>query len=173
MQDVTIRAASPDDAAALARFAARVFDEAFAPDNDAGDMAAYLAEAFRPDVQRAEILAPGSITLLADAGGTIAGYLYIARSLTPPCVTGPAAAELKRLYVDRSQQSRGVGKRLMDAGLAHASASGVRTLWLGVWEHNVRAQRFYAREGFVRAGEHAFVLGSDRQTDWIMQRPVA
>lgn len=39
-----------------------------------------------------------------------------------------------------------------------------------VWEHNLKAQRFYMREGFEKVGSHEFVMGEERQTDWIMVR---
>jgi ribosomal protein S18 acetylase RimI-like enzyme len=173
MEDITIRAATADDAAALAEFAERVFDEVFSPGNDEGDMASYMTEAFGPRQQRAEITEPGAIMLVAeDATGALAGYLHITASRTPACVTAPAV-ELKRLYVDPRRHSRGLGKRLLDDGIARAKAAGATRLWLGVWEHNVRAQKFYQREGFTRAGEHIFLLGSDPQTDWIMQRTLA
>lgn len=171
VEGVTIRAASPDDAAELAGFAARVFGEVFGPGNDEKDIAWYLGEAFGPDIQRAEITAPGAIVLVAeDPEGAIVGYLHIAASETPASVTATRAVELKRLYVKPSLHSRGTGKALLDEGLAGAVAGGADAVWLGVWEHNVRAQKFYQREGFTRVGEHIFLLGSDPQTDWIMQR---
>jgi ribosomal protein S18 acetylase RimI-like enzyme len=169
-----IRPAAAADAAALAEFAERVFDEVFSEGNDPGDMASYLNEAFSPDIQRAEIETPGAIVLLAvdPASGALAGYLHIAPAGRPECVSGEAPVELKRLYVDPSRHGRRIGKRLLDEGIARARAAGARTLWLGVWERNFKAQGFYTREGFARVGEHPFVLGSDTQTDWIMQRSI-
>lgn len=173
MEEIAIRPATAADAAALAAFAERVFAEVFGPGNDADDMAAYLAVAFGAAQQRDEITEPGAIVLLAeDAGGAMAGYLHITPSRTPACVTAPAM-ELKRLYVDPRRHSRGLGKRLLDDGIGRAAAAGATRLWLGVWEHNVRAQKFYQRGGFTRAGEHVFLLGTDPQTDWIMQRSIA
>lgn len=173
MEGITIRSATAADAPALAEFAERVFDEVFSPGNDEGDMASYMTEAFGPRQQRAEITEPGAIVLVAeDAAGALAGYLHITATDTPACVPAPAV-ELKRLYVDPRRHSRGLGKRLLDEGIARALASGASRLWLGVWENNARAQTFYLREGFTRAGEHTFLLGSDPQTDWIMQRPLA
>ena len=172
MDGIRIRTATADDAATLAEFAERVFDEVFSPGNDEGDMASYLNEAFGTDKQRAEIMAPGSIVLLAEEpGGTLTGYLHILPAPAPPCVSEPSALELKRLYVDPARHSRGIGKALLEDGLSRARATGAKAVWLGVWEGNFRAQAFYTREGFVRVGEHDFHLGSDRQTDWIMERP--
>ena len=174
MEGVTIRAVTADDAAALPVFGRRVFDDVFGPDSDPRDMAAYLDEAFHPDVQRREILDTGSIWLVAEtARGEPFGVVHIVQSPAPACVTGADAIELKRLYVDPREHGRGTGKRLLDEGIARARAAGAATIWLGVWERNIKAQRFFRREGFEPAGEHAFVLGTDVQTDWIMQRPIA
>ena len=174
MEAPVIRPAQAGDAERLAEFAERVFDEVFGPGNDEGDMASYLNEAFSPEIQRREITAPGGIVLLAlDPGSDeLAGYLHIAQANRPACVTGDGPAELKRLYVDPAHHRRGIGKRLLDEGIARAKAAGIRTLWLGVWERNFTAQAFYTREGFVRVGDHPFVLGSDTQTDWIMAKSI-
>ena len=50
-----------------------------------------------------------------------------------------------------------------------AQAEGFQTLWLGVWEFNTRAIEFYHRQGFVDVGNKEFMLGSELQTDLIMQ----
>jgi RimJ/RimL family protein N-acetyltransferase len=42
-----------------------------------------------------------------------------------------------------------------------------------VWEHNPRAQAFYAKCGFVQAGTKPFVVGTDVQNDWVMLRRFA
>jgi ribosomal protein S18 acetylase RimI-like enzyme len=42
-----------------------------------------------------------------------------------------------------------------------------------VWEHNTAAIAFYQRYGFVKTDTHPFALGSDVQTDWIMQLDLA
>jgi RimJ/RimL family protein N-acetyltransferase len=53
----------------------------------------------------------------------------------------------------------------MEAMLMHARERGADRVWLGVWEHNPRARRFYAKCGFAPAGDHAFVLGDEVQRD--------
>ena len=46
------------------------------------------------------------------------------------------------------------------------------TLWLGVWERNVRAQAFYRKQGFTVVGSQIFRLGSDPQRDLVMAKGV-
>ena len=77
---------------------------------------------------------------------------------------------LQRLYVDNSLHGRGVARLLMDASLAEAKEREYEVIWLGVWEHNERAYRFYQKFGFEKVGEHVFMLGADRQIDWILTR---
>jgi ribosomal protein S18 acetylase RimI-like enzyme len=58
----------------------------------------------------------------------------------------------------------------MRACLEEARKMGHATIWLGVWEKNERAIRFYDKWGFRKIGEKQFVLGRDVQTDFIMER---
>ena len=177
---VTVRPAVPADAEHLSAFARRVFDETFAADNSAADMAAYLDSAFTPALQSAELGDPRAAILLAEATAdaeegqaALAGYAHLVfGGAAPACVAGPAPAELKRFYVDRAFQGRGAAARLMDAAIATAVARGARTLWLGVWERNARAIAFYGKRGFADVGAQRFVLGSDVQTDRVLARAI-
>ena len=42
-------------------------------------------------------------------------------------------------------------------------------LWLGVWERNPRAQAFYRKSGFADVGSQVFLVGTDAQTDRVME----
>ncbi|MDF1504978.1 GNAT family N-acetyltransferase [Roseisolibacter sp. H3M3-2] len=173
-----VRPASAADAEALSRLAAETFRDTFADANTPEDMARYVAGAFSPARQAAEIADASGAVLLAedhDAAGApaLVGYAQLASGPAPAAVTGPEPLELKRLYVARARHGQGVAQALMDAVLDAARARGARTLWLGVWERNPRAAAFYAKYGFGRVGAHTFVLGADAQTDWLMARPLA
>ena len=58
----------------------------------------------------------------------------------------------------------------MDAVERRRAPSARTRLWLGVWEHNLRAIAFYRKCGFVQCGAQPFLLGTDLQTDWDMNR---
>ena len=172
-----IRHAAVQDAAGLSSFAAGVFRETFAAQNDPADVERYLAEAFSAERQAVEIADPDGVILLAEGADESArtcliGYAHLVGGAAPAAVTGPQPLELKRLYVGRRWHGRGVAQALMDAALVAARLRGAKTLWLGVWERNPRAAAFYAKYGFARVGEHTFVLGTDVQTDWILARPL-
>lgn len=76
---------------------------------------------------------------------------------------------LVKLYVSADAIGSGVGAALMRAGVEWARKSGHPTLWLGVWERNHRARAFYERWGFAPVGTETFRLGTDDQTDVLMQ----
>jgi diamine N-acetyltransferase len=163
-----IRRALPADAAALAALAERTFRDAFEADNTAEDMNAYCAEAFAIDVQRSAIVDESMDTLvIEDESSALIAYAQL-RPGAPEEISIPSPVELWRFYVDRSWHGQGIAPELMVAVLDAVRTRGARTLWLGVWERNLRAQAFYRKMGFVDAGSHTFLLGSDRQTDRLM-----
>ena len=168
-EGIAIRRATVADAAALAEFGARTFFETFAADNTPEDMQMHLRSAWHPDLQRAEILAPDLDTLLAcDAQGLLAGFAQLDANHAPACVATVRPVELKRFYVDRPWQGRGLARALMTQAENAARARGARELWLGVFERNTRAKIFYAKCGFERVGAQVFVVGTDPQTDDVM-----
>ena len=83
--------------------------------------------------------------------------------------------ELGRLYVKKSYVGTGgYGSALLAEceRVAVEEEGYVRgdVVWLGVWEDNFPAQRFYERKGFRFVGQHVFQLGTDPQIDLLMQR---
>lgn len=167
-----IRPGVPGDARRLAAFGARTFQETFGAENAPENMAAYLDGAYGEARQAAELADPAVVTLIAEDGDRMAGYAQLRGRAAPSCVAGPAPIELWRFYVDRPWQGRGVAGALMAATLEAAAARGAATLWLCVWERNARAQAFYRSSGFLDVGEAEFILGTDRQTDRVMARPI-
>lgn len=165
-----IRRAAEQDAPMLAELAARTFHDAFAADNNPEDMDAYMSVAFTHEKFRSEVAAPANVFFVAEIGGTPVGYAQLRAGDAPPCVSGPAPIELARLYVSQDWHGRGVAAALMNACVEEARGAGHRTLWLGVWERNPRAQAFYRKWDFRVVGSHVFVLGSDPQTDLLMER---
>jgi ribosomal protein S18 acetylase RimI-like enzyme len=167
-----VRRASIEDAKLLADLGARTFAETFAGDNSAEDMAAYLADSVSVGRLTEELTDPLSVFFVAEVEGRAAGYAKIHAGEVSGAVEGERPIELVRLYVSQEWLGRGVGPALMRRCLDEARALGFRTIWLGVWERNDRAQAFYRKWDFREVGEHIFRLGSDPQRDVVMQRAI-
>lgn len=171
--EIKIRFAAREDAETLATIGAASFYDAFSGDerNRPEDMRAYMEEHFTARAIARDLANRDVIYLIAEAGGRAAGY---AKLQTGAAEAGVEAAtnpiELCRLYSLDEFIGKGVGRELMLRSLEFACEKSCDVFWLGVWEFNFRAQKFYARFGFEKCGEHIFLLGSDPQTDWILQK---
>lgn len=164
--DTLIRRGLVSDAAALARFAASTFVEAFGAETGADDLQAHVAATYRPELQARELADPAVITWLAVQDERIVAYAQVRRNATAPaCVVVPDAVEVQRFYADRSARGTGLALRLMEHALAAARELGGRHAWLGVWERNERAMAFYRKAGFAEIGSTYYRVGSDRQND--------
>lgn len=184
----TICCCTLEDAAALSELASACFVHAFGAVNTAADMSAYLEGSLSITAITAELEDPqntflwvqgyvlpppsatGPSTSLPAKGRRPLGYAKYRRDSAEPCVDGARrpVVELERIYVVPDLIGNGVGKAMLDEVIRLTRAEGFCTLWLGVWEHNPKAIKFYVREGFVDVGTHDFVLGDDTQTDRIM-----
>ena len=171
--NITIRVAALGEASLLARLGARLFAQAFAAANSPENMAAYLASAFSPELQTAELHSPGTVFLILSADEAPIGYAHLQVSDPPTCVSGTSAVQLVRFYVEAGWHGRGVSDSLMKSALAWAAGQGHDVVWLGVWQHNGRAVSFYGRWGFEVVGTKQFRLGSDLQADYVMRRALA
>jgi ribosomal protein S18 acetylase RimI-like enzyme len=172
MLEVSLRRAGIDDAEALAQLSFKTFWDTFAdhPKNAPDDLDAYMREAFSTEQIVSELADPKSIFVVAEINGELAGYSKLLLDHIEPGVTAEKPVELCRLYSEQKYIGKGVGKALMERCFDDARERDCDAIWLGVWEYNPRAQAFYAKHGFRIVGSHVFQLGSDPQTDMLMQK---
>lgn len=172
MSDIDIRRATPDDAKLLTDLSYTTFWDAFAhhPKNAPDDLAHYMRQAFTIEQIAVELADDKTIFLIAELDNKPAGYAKLIVESREDGVTAKRPIELSRLYSHQEYLGKGVGQNLMDACFELAKSHDHDVMWLGVWEYNPRAQRFYEKNGFREVGKHTFQLGSDPQTDLLMQR---
>src|SRR5213593_3426268 len=71
-------------------------------------------------------------------------------------------ATLFGMYVPARGRGQGIGRRLVDAGLAFAgSRSGIKVVQLTVTEGNASAEALYRRCGFARFGVEPYAVAVD------------
>ena len=174
MSSITIRQAVSEDAKLLTDLAYTTFWDAFAhhPKNAPDDLNHYMRQAFNQEQTTAELADPKNIFIIAEIDGEAAGYAKIVIDHIEPGITAERPVELARLYSHQKYLGQGVGKTLMEACFDRAREEDRDVMWLGVWEYNPRAQRFYEKNGFRVVGSHVFQLGKDAQTDLLMQREI-
>ncbi len=166
----TLRCATVADAALLTQLGEQTFLETFDGTCPPADMQLYLASAFTLARLTSELTDPRAVFLVAEIEGEPAGYAKLQCGEVPDCIAGTSPLELERLYVAQRWLGCGVGPALMQACLDYAKETGRQTMFLGVWENNFRAQAFYRKWNFEQVGDHVFMMGTDPQTDWWMER---
>ena len=165
---VDIRLATTDEAALIADLSRRTFYEAFSQFNTPENMDKFMEEQFSTSQLIAEVGLPGNTFLLAYCNDESVGYVRLRENNTPPELAGLQTMEVARIYVEQRMIGKGIGKTLMQNSIRVAKEKGKHYVWLGVWEKNYSAIDFYRSWGFKKFGTHAFILGDDVQTDWLM-----
>jgi len=129
-----------------------------------------MRQAFNLEQIASELADSQNYFLIADHENKPAGYAKLIPDNIEPGITAQRPLELNRLYSHQMFLGKGIGQRLMAACFEYARNGAYDVMWLGVWEFNPRAQRFYEKNGFRIVGRHTFQLGSDPQTDLLMQK---
>ena len=166
---LSLREAELADLASLLDVAQTSFVQAFTEGNKPENVQAYLSQAFTLLQLEKEWRNPASTFLLASLEGKLVGYTKVNLAAAQTDVQDPESLEVARLYTLEEVWGKGVGQFLLDAALAFAKEKGKTFVWLGVWEHNARAIRFYEKNGFKTFGSHPFPFGDEIQNDWLMR----
>ena len=170
MNDTVIRRATPDDAPALAELGAVTFIEAFGQLYSPEDLQAFLEDSHSVAAYARALANPDYALWVAERDGRAIGYAQAGPCGLPHADATPADGELKRLYLLKSAQNGGIGAALFEQALAWLERDGPRTLWISVWSENYGAQRFYGRYGFEFAGEYEFIVGEQRDREFMYRR---
>jgi GNAT superfamily N-acetyltransferase len=165
-----IRRATLSDAPLIASLGVETFVTSFGAQNTPENLAKHLANAFGDEIQRRELSDPSITYLIAELDGHTAGYAQVREGEAPECITGAVPVEVRRFYVVHDFHGTGIAQALMEACAGEARKRGGRTLWLGVWDQNPRAIRFYTKCGFEDVGGQTFLLGDDPQQDRVLSR---
>jgi ribosomal protein S18 acetylase RimI-like enzyme len=168
--NVRLRPALADDAPAVAALATDAFVTAFGHIYRPEDLAAFLAEHKTAEAYRRAVTDPAHCTELAEVGGALAGFCQLhlpSEFASRSDASRPIA--LQQLYTDPGMTGRGVGAALMDWALARARALGCDAVQLSVYSENHGAQRFYARYGFAKTADIAFMVGAHRDAEFLFE----
>lgn len=78
--------------------------------------------------------------------------------------------EISKLYVLASHHGNGVASKLLAIAVVQALDSGAASVWLGVNQDNLRANRFYEKSGFVVVGTRKFEVGDSFESDFVREK---
>jgi len=159
-----------DDINTLQVIGKQTFFETFAPSNTEEDIAKYLEENFTVETISKELNNPESSFFIAWEDQEPIGYLKINTGTAQTELQDNSSLEIERIYVLSAYHGKKVGQVLYEKALEVARLQAKDTIWLGVWEENPRAIKFYEKNGFVAFDKHIFKMGEDEQTDIMMRK---
>ena len=165
-----IRKVEIADVEVLAKIVKQTFRETFAHDNTEEQLQEYFEDAYNLRVLSTELENPDSETYFIMHEEEIAGFLKVNWGNAQTERELENAFEIQRLYVLQTYQGFGLGKQLFEFALEHAEKNGFSWAWLGVWEHNTKAQAFYNQYGFEKFSQHRFMVGQKVDTDWLLKK---
>lgn len=156
--------------AELQKLARTTFSETFSEHNSPENMQKYLDQKFSDSQLISELNCQESQFFGAYIQQQLVGYLKLNTGKAQTEAQDTDALEIERIYVLKAFHGAKVGQVLLQK--AFEQALGKKYLWLGVWEKNFRALRFYEKNGFRIFDQHVFVLGNEAQTDYLMRKEV-
>lgn len=169
MEQMSIRTIGIDDVVALQKIARETFSEMFADYNSAENLKKYLDEKFTVTKLSEELNHPHSTFYFAQIGEEVVGYLKTNTREAQTELKDLNAFEIQRIYVLQAYHGKRVGQLLIEKALEEARKTTCNYVWLGVWEENHRAIRFYSKNGFIKFDTHIFKMGDEEQMDWLMK----
>ncbi|NAS32499.1 GNAT family N-acetyltransferase [Flavobacteriaceae bacterium R38] len=167
--DLVLQKVTADEIEDLVNISIQTYRDQFEKDNNPEDFEAYVKQAFSKASLIKELENPDSSFYFAYLGEKLVAYIKLNTKTAQTDIQEPNAIELQRIYVYKEFQRKKIGERLVQKIVANASEKGYDYLWLGVWEHNPNAIRFYERVGFKAFSSHSFMVGTDEQTDILMK----
>ncbi len=169
IDDITFVKLSVRDVDELISISITSFSDAFASQNTKENFDYYLKNSFNKETITSQLLNPHTEFYFAMKHHKIVGYLKLNFDDAQTDVNDDHALELERIYVLKDYQGKGYGKRFLDFVIKLANQKVKNSIWLGVWNKNVRAIAFYETLGFKIFGSHPFAMGSEIQTDYLMK----
>lgn len=167
---IEIKKITLNDLAVLKELSIKTFTDTFAKDNTAEDLKSYLDQAYTEEKLATELQNQDSEFYFIYSNNQLAGYLKINTNEAQTETIEDDALEIERIYIDSSFKRLGLGERLFNKALERAKELKKTAVWLGVWEKNFSAMKFYHKIGFTQIGQHSFFMGADEQIDLIMKK---
>jgi len=167
-----IKPVTRQDLPQLQAISRETFKDTFEANTPDADMAQFLDQAYSAEQLTAELNTSGSDFYFIYQDQQLAGYLKlnIGDAQTEPL--GDETLELGRIYILPAFKRQGLGNKLFAFAMQQAKDAGKQAIWLGVWEHNEPALKFYTKLGFKQFSDHIFQVGNDKQRDLLMRKPV-
>ena len=172
MSHIIFQAPAWSDVTQLAQLARDTFVDTFGHLYTHDNLHLYLRNAYSEENIQREMHTDGVAYQVAIDQNRLIAYCKISHMTLPVTHHEAASMELRQLYVRKAYWGSGVADQFMHWVFEQAQQRAVQSVYLGVYSDNLRAQRFYARYGFLRISEYHFMVGEHADLEFILHRPM-
>lgn len=169
MDNIIIKECNLQDIEQIKYIGKKTFCETFSGENTKEDMEKYLKENFSSEQLEKEIRNENSKFFIVESNGETLAYMKLNFDEAQTEQGHNNTLEVQRIYVLEKCQGKGIGNLLMERSIEISRENDLNYIWLGVWENNIDAIRFYEKLGFEKFDKHIFKLGEDEQVDYLMK----
>lgn len=169
MDNLVVRQCSLKDIEKVKFISEKTFYETFSNENTKEDMDNYLRDHFSFEKLEHEIRNDYSRFYIVEEKEEVVAYMKLNfdKAQTEPGHYN--SLEVQRIYVLKEYKGKHIGKLLIQKAIEIGLSNNISYIWLGVWENNINAIKFYEKLGFQKFDTHIFKLGDDEQTDNLMK----
>jgi ribosomal protein S18 acetylase RimI-like enzyme len=168
--DLTFEKCTIKDLNVLVDISRDTFIHAFEKQNNPEDFWNYINKAFNENAIIEQLLNVNSEFYFVYLKNVLVGYFKLNKNEAQTEQFAKRSIELERIYVIKDFQKQGIGRLMLQKAIDISKASNATFIWLGVWQENKDAVRFYETYGFEIFGSHPYYIGKDKQTDWLMKK---
>lgn len=169
MENFLVKECSLEDIEKIKYISEKTFYETFSNENTKEDMENYSKENFSYEQLESEIKNNGSRFYIIENNEEVVSYMKLNFDKAQTETGHDNTLEVQRIYVLQEYKSKHIGKRLIQKSVEIGRDNNLNYIWLGVWENNINAIKFYEKQGFEKFDTHIFKLGEDEQTDNLMK----
>lgn len=169
MEKIQIIHVTSEELEVLHHISWQTFDETFSEFNSIENMQKFRRDNFSLHQITSEFYEEDSQFYFAKENKLVIGYLKLNFGKAQTELRESTGMEIERIYVLKKYHGKSVGKILFKKAQDIAQALKLDYLWLGVWEKNEKAIRFYEKNGLTIFDQHSFMVGDDKQTDLMMK----
>jgi len=164
----------PADAHRVSALAIETFPLACPPGTTRENIDLFCATKLSPEAFEAYLANPQVSIWCALEADELVGYVMTVSGepedpVIASVVSRRPTVEISKIYLSQSSHGSGIAHQLMDVAVEEAKARGAQSVWLGVNQHNARANSFYERRGFLVVGERRFQVGESLEEDFVRE----
>lgn len=153
--------------AVLTDIGATTFYDSYRHENTEADMQAYIANTYTIEKLAQNLSNPNIVYFLAYNPLGDVGYIKLLLNQTNEKLQG-TSAEIEKIYVRQAFHGKGVAQQLMQFDIDYCKQQNYTNLYLGVWQENHKALKFYGKMGFKTFDTRTFQLGERLCDDYML-----